>query len=175
MPPLSENSGLFAPRAPDTTRTSALPWLVAGAVLLMVAALVFFATRHHPAPANTVQPLAPYAASLAVTDLAMSESASLSGAKVTYLDGHIRNTGSQTVTAATVQVLFANDETLPPQLETLPLTLIRTHEPYVDTQPVSAAPLHPGDQREFRLIFENINTNWNGQMPVVHITDVTTQ
>jgi hypothetical protein len=48
----------------------------------------------------------PYAGSLALTGLAMSESANLAGGKVTYLDGHIANTGARTVTAVTVQVLF---------------------------------------------------------------------
>ena len=41
------------------------------------------------------------------------------------------------MTGITVQVIFRNDEAMPPQVETLPLTLIRTREPYIDTQPVS--------------------------------------
>ena len=49
---------------------------------------------------------------------------------------------------------------------------IRTHEPYIDTQTVAAAPLAPGQDREFRLIFENINNNWNIQIPEVHIVKV---
>jgi hypothetical protein len=59
------------------------------------------------------------------------------------------------------------------QIESVPLTLIRTHEPYIDTEPLSAAPLAPGDDREFRLIFENIAADWNQQVPdinPVHIT-----
>jgi hypothetical protein len=54
-------------------------------------------------------------------------------------------------------------------VETIPLSLIRTHEPYVDTEPVSAAPLKPGDNDEFRLIFEKIPENWNQQMPEIHV------
>ncbi len=113
------------------------------------------------APTNTVLPLAAYAANLPLSQLAMSESTSLSGGKSTFVDGHIQNTGSQTVTGVTVQVIFRNDEAMPPQMETVPLSLIRTREPYVDTQMVSAAPLKPGDEREFRLIFESIPANWN--------------
>ncbi len=105
----------------------------------------------------------------------MSESESLSGGKSTYIDGFLKNTGAKTVTGATVQVLFANDMALPPQVETLPLALIRTHQPYVDTQPVSAAPIAPGDEREFRLIFENISSNWNQQLPEIHVTQVSTR
>ena len=55
-----------------------------------------------------------------------------------------------------------------PQVETVPLTLIRTHEPYVDTEPVSAAPIKAGEVREFRLIFENIGANWNQQTAADH-------
>jgi hypothetical protein len=60
-------------------------------------------------------------------------------------------------------------------VETLPLSLIRTREPYIDTQPVSAAPLKPGDDREFRLIFEAIPTNWNMQLPEIRIVRVDTK
>ncbi len=124
-------------------------------------------------PRGTILPLDPYAANLQVSDLAMSEAQSFSGGKSTYIDGHIRNTGSKIVSGITVQVLFRNDVGLAPQVETLPLSLIRTHEPYVDTEPVSAAPLKPGDDREFRLIFEDINSNWNVQMPEIRVTGTT--
>jgi hypothetical protein len=107
-----------------------------------------------------------------MSQFAMSDSTSLSGFKSTFVDGHIHNAGAQTVTGITVQVIFRNDENLPPQIETLPLTLIRTRQPYVDTQSVSAAPLKPGDDRDFRLIFESIPDNWNFQMPEVRIIQV---
>lgn len=99
----------------------------------------------------------------------MSESENLSGGKLTYLDGHIQNTGTRTVTGVTVQVVFQNDEALAPQINTVPLTLIRMKEPYIDTEPVGADPLKLGDDREFRLIFEKVPTNWNTQMPEVRI------
>jgi hypothetical protein len=110
-----------------------------------------------------------------MSQLAMSESTSLSGGKSTFVDGHIRNAGNQTVSGITVQVIFRNDEAMPPQIETLPLSLVRTREPYVDTQPVSAAPLKPGDERDFRLIFESIPANWNTQMPEIRIIQVETK
>ena len=89
----------------------------------------------HKALPNGPQALDAYAGRLAISGVVMSESSSLSAVKVTYIDGMILNSGTQTVRGATVQVLFGNDEQLPPQIETLPLTLIRTHEPYVDTEP----------------------------------------
>ena len=112
---------------------------------------------------------------LAISGVAMSESTSLSGGKSTFLDGQVRNAGARTVTGVGVQVLFANDEGMPPQIATVPLMLIRTHEPYVDTEPVSADPLKPGQQREFRLTFEALPGNWNTQLPEIHLVRVTTK
>ena len=149
----------------------------AGGTTDVVARLVVLvlAGRHKSATPTTIQPLAPYAANLPISQLAMSESTSLSGGKSTFVDGHIKNTGNQTVTGITVQVLFRNNEAMPPQIETMPLSLIRTREPYIDTQPVSAAPLKPGDERDFRLIFESLPPNWNMQMPDVRIIQVDTK
>ncbi|RSL17828.1 uncharacterized protein DUF2393 [Edaphobacter aggregans] len=169
-------AGIFAPKAAAESRMPVSVWIIAGlAVLAVVVGLVFAGRKKTEAAPNTVLPLAAYAGNLPLSQLAMSESTSLSGGKSTFVDGYIKNTGSETVTGVTVQVIFRNDEAMPPQLETVPLALIRTREPYVDTQMVSAAPLKPGDEREFRLIFESIPTNWNYQMPEVHVVRVDTK
>jgi hypothetical protein len=145
-------------------------WGVAALVVLVVAGALVFAGRKKPAPPpSTLQPADAYAASLPLSQLAMSESTSLSGGKLTYLDGHVVNSGNRTVAGVTVQVVFQNDEQLAPQIETLPLTLIRMKDPYIDTEPVSANPIKPGDDREFRLTFESIPDNWNTQMPEVRV------
>jgi hypothetical protein len=34
---------------------------------------------------------------------------------------------------------------------------------------MSANPLKPGDDREFRLAFETVPANWNTQMPQVRV------
>jgi Protein of unknown function (DUF2393) len=145
-------------------------WSVAVLVVLLVVGGLLLSGRGKPVAApNTLQPTDAYAASLPLTQLAMSQSESLSGGKSTYLDGHIQNTGQKTVVGVTVQVVFQNDEALPPRIETVPVALIRTHEPYIDTELVSAEPLKPGDDREFRLTFETMPSNWNQQMPEVRI------
>jgi hypothetical protein len=170
------DSGLFAPPAPKRTGFPTVAWVVAGLVVLIVLGVLLVAGhRKPPAPGNTLQPIAAYAANLVISQPAMSEATNLSGGKYTYIDGHIKNTGTQTVAGVTVQVVFRNDVNLPPQIETVPLALIRTREPYVDTRPVSAAPLKPGDEREFRLTFETMPVNWNYQMPEIRITGVTTK
>lgn len=164
---------LFGARGPERRETPWLAWGIAGGVIALLAAAILLFTHHKAGPtANTVLPPATYAASLPVSGIEMSESTSLSGGKSTFIDGIVRNTGNATVTSATVQVLFANDEAMPPQVETVPLTLIRTRQPYVDIEPVSAAPIAPGEQREFRLIFEDVSENWNQQLPEIHVVRV---
>jgi len=160
----------FAEPARDRGGLSPAVWGVAALIMLVAVAIFAFAGRKNAPPApTTLQPPDAYAASLQVTSPAMSESENLSGGKMTYLDGHIRNTGSRTVTGATVQVVFANDEAMPPAIETVPLALIRTTQPYIDTEQVSAEPLKPGDGHDFRLAFESVPENWNQQMPLMRI------
>jgi len=162
----------FGPKAPQGGGVPAAAWLTAGVVVLALLAVLVIVGRKKAAPLTGIQPLAVYAANLPLSGLEMSESTSLSGGKSTFVDGRIRNTGNETVTGTTVQVIFRNDEGMPPQVETVPLMLIRTREPYVDTQTVGSAPLKPGEEREFRLIFESIPANWNQQMPEVHVIQV---
>ena len=120
-------------------------WGVAALIVIVVVGALVYAGRKKPAPApDTLQPADAYAASLPLSQFAMSESENLSGGKLTYLDGHVQNTGNRTVTGITVQVVFQNDVALAPQIDTVPLTLIRMKEPYIDTEPVSAAPAEAG-------------------------------
>jgi hypothetical protein len=145
-------------------------WGAAALIVIVLVGAIVYIGRKKPAPApNTLQTPDAYATSLPLSQFAMSESTNLSGGKLTYLDGHVTNTGSRTVTGITVQVVFQNDEAMPPQIDTVPLTFIRMKEPYIDTEPVSAAPLKPGDDREFRLTFETVPENWNTQMPEVRV------
>ena len=145
-------------------------WAIAAVIAIAVAGVLFFAGNKKPVEApKSLQPEDAYAASLPLTQFAMSESENLSGGKLTYLDGHVQNTAGKTVTAITVQVVFGNDEAMPPEIDTVPLMLIGMKQPYIDVQPVSANPLKPGDDREFRLTFETVPDNWNQQMPMVRV------
>jgi hypothetical protein len=167
---------LFTPKPTESGSNPIVAWVVAGVVVLLaIGTLLLVTHKKASTPGNIVQPLASYAPNLPLSQLAMSESENISGGKYTYIDGHVQNTGTQTVTGITVQVLFRNDVQLPPQIETQSLALIRTHEPYIDTQPVGVSPLKPGDDREFRLTFETIPGNWNYQMPEVHVIQVDTK
>jgi hypothetical protein len=175
--PISPSSEpLFTSRPPERVPFNFVPWAIAGVVVLLGLGLALMVGHRGPEPlAHALRPLDPYASSLVFSGLQMSESTSLSGGKSTYIDGRVKNAGTKTVTAATVQVLFSNSEAMPPQVETVPVAVIRTHEPYVDTQPMADTPLGPGDEREFRLIFEDIQSNWNQQMPEIRVVRVGTR
>ena len=159
-----------------------LPLAVAAGIVLVVAGVAFWSLEHQSARqkgAAAVTPISapqdPYAASLAVTRLAMSESGTLAGGKVTYLDGHIADQGPMTVTGITVQVLFRTYAHEVAQNETQPLKLIRMREPYIDLEPVSAAPLKPAGEQDFRLIFDAVSPDWDGAYPEVRILHVETR
>jgi hypothetical protein len=155
-----------------------LPLVIAAAAVLVVGAVVVL-VMERGRPTATVAPVSapadPYAASLLIANLQMSESGNLAGGKVTYLDGHIANKGDRTVTAISMQVLFRNAAQEVAQNETQQLKIIRTRDPYVDLQTVSAAPLKPGDERDFRLIFDRVTPDWDGAYPQLRILHVQTQ
>lgn len=173
--PLPQAPSFAEPR--EDRRFPAAAVGIAGLAVVVLMTVLSLAGRHRAVgfSAHTPQAASPYASNLLLDGLAMSESTSLAGGKSTYIDGRITNRGPSTLTGVTVQVLFAGDTGMPPQVETESLSLIRTREPYVDTQPVSAAPLGPNGQADFRLIFENLSGSWNGQQPEIRIIAVTSR
>lgn len=154
-----------------------LPIAVAAAAVVLAAGVVILVLGRGNKP--IVTPISaepdPYAANLPIIDVRMSESSNLAGGKVTYIDGHITNNGNKTVTGVAAQVLFRNVANEVAQNETQQLKWIRTREPYVDLEPVSAAPLKPGDGRDFRMIFDTVAASWNGAYPEVRIVHVETR
>lgn len=152
-----------------------MPLAIAAAAVLFVAAIAVFMMQRGKGTV-TVTPISaapdPYATSLPITNVVMSESSNLAGGKVTYIDGHITNTGNKTVTGVSAQVLFRNVANEVAQNETQPLKWIRTRDPYVDLEPASAAPLKPGDSQDFRMIFDSVTPDWNGVYPEIRIVRI---
>ncbi len=146
--------------------TAAVATAIVVVVLVIVGFVVF--SRGRAAPAGG----AGYASNLEVSDLHLSQSESLSGGRSTYVDGHVVNRGDKTVTGATVEAQFAGGNV---QTLSAPVSIIRTRQPYVDTEPMSSAPLAPGAQADFRLIFEGVNDSWDQQMPKLRVSEVTTK
>ena len=169
-----EDAGFLAPHQAREA-TSWMPWIIAAAVVIVgLGVLVIAGGRSTPqSPLGTgMAPPDPYAPKLGFSGIQMSEATSFSGAKVTYIDGQITNSGDRTVTAVTVQVGFHNDMGQFAQRLAVPLSLIRTREPYVDTQPVSASPIEPGQTRDFRLTFDTVPADWNQQVPEARVISV---
>jgi hypothetical protein len=155
-----------------------LPPVVAAAVVIaLLSATILFHKHNGGSPAATPISAAtdPYAARLPIGNLSMSESSNLAGGKFTYLDGHIANQGGRTVTGVTVQVLFRDGFHEIAWNVTERLRLIRVRDPYVDLEPVSAAPLKPGDGHDFRLVFDSVPEQWNGSYPEIRIVSVATR
>ncbi len=152
-----------------------LPVVIAAAVVAVVVVVVVLVSQHGK-PAATVTPISAkpdsYAAYLPISRLVMSEASNLVGGKVTYVDGHIDNTGTKTLTGITVQVLFRDMANEVAQNETQSLMFIRTRDPYVDLEPVSLAPLKPGQGQDFRLIFDGVSPDWNGAYPQIRVVRV---
>ncbi|MFT4113066.1 DUF2393 family protein [Silvibacterium sp.] len=157
---------------------SPLPWIIAGVLIVLVVGGLLVVS-HHAQPANPggagLAAPDPYAASLKISDVKMSQTSNMAGAQLTYIDGNIANTGAKTVTAVTVQVAFKDFTNVLAQKSTMPLNLVRMREPYVDTEPVSAAPIKPGETREFHLIFDHVPDSWNQQYPELRVIGVETR
>ncbi|HEV2213819.1 MAG TPA: DUF2393 family protein [Terracidiphilus sp.] len=153
-------------------------WIPLGiaAFVVIAIAVIFALALRRDSNQSTVEPVnAPldaYAASLPITNLAMSESSNFVGNRITYVEGHIANKGSRTVTGIRVQALFYDYASQAAQNTTQPLMLIRTRQPYVDVEPVSADPIKPGEERDFRLVFDGVSENWNGAYPTLKILHV---
>jgi hypothetical protein len=168
-------SGFLNSGSPAREPRSILPWAIAGTVVGLVL-LVLLITGRRPAPSNPggagLAPPDPYARNLALLNIRMSESSTMIGAKQTYIDGDITNNGDKTLTGITVQVAFRDFTNQIGQKNTMPLTLIRTREPAIDIEPVSAAPIGPGQTREFHLIFDHVTQDWNQQYPEIRVIAV---
>ena len=168
-----QNASGFLSKTTEKESRSLLPWIIAGAVVIAGLLLLFVFGGKKAAPYNpggaALAAADPYAASLPITGLQMSESHNFAGGKVTYVDGQLTNTGTQTISSITVQLAFRDFGNQLVQKETQQLALIRTREPYVDTEPVSDDPIKPGDRRDFRIVLDQVAGDWNGQYPEVRI------
>lgn len=146
--------------------------IAAVAVVILVAVLMMIGHRKKSGALD-----ASYAPNLTISDVKMSQSEQMTDGRhtlghITYIEGHIQNTGPMTVTGATVKVTFANDGGAPPEVDMRPLRIIRFRTPEIDTAPLSELPLAPGKSGDFQLIFENVTDNWNQQTPAVQVVGV---
>ena len=169
------NTGPQLVGSPAAQDRNWLPLVVAAAIVLAVLVgliVVFGHGKSGPAVTPISAPTDPYAGNLAIGGLQMSESAIMTGGKVTYLDGRIQNNGSRTVTGISVQVLFRDPAHEVAWNVTQPLEIIRTRDPYIDVEPLAVAPLAPGKGEDFRLIFDTVPRDWDGAYPEIRFIHV---
>jgi hypothetical protein len=117
----------------------------------------------------------PYAGKLELSKIRMAQAENMLGGSSTYVEGDVKNTGDKTVTGATVEVTFRNTLREVVQRENQTLRVVLARAPAIDVGALNLAPLKPGEQREFQLIFEHVSADWNGQYPELRITTVTTR
>jgi Protein of unknown function (DUF2393) len=168
---------MFEPQRPaEREPRSPVPWIVAavGVIGVLIGLIVM---THRPAQTNPggagMAPADPYAVNLTISNLQMSQAGSMAGGQNTYIDGQITNKGQETLTGITVQVGFIGFTGQLVGKPAMPLALIRTREPYVDTEPVRVAPILPGQTRDFRLIFDSVPPDWNQNYPEIRVIQVT--
>jgi hypothetical protein len=157
--------GLFSEPPEDKHFPTTAVSIAAVAVAILVTVLVLIARRPAVAP-PTVN--ASYGPNLELSGIQMSEADSQTGGRLIYIDGRVTNHGTATITGVRVQVTFPDDLSQPPQVETVPMNV-------VDTRPIAASPIAAGQAVDFRLIFDDINENWNQQQPDFKIAQVTTK
>jgi hypothetical protein len=165
--------GLLQPSSTIEDRdTSKRTILIAIAVVVVIAGIVALLLREGPRAQSGPPPYAPY---VKLSDLKMSQAQNFAGFTVTYVDGTVTNLGNKTVTHAVVRVTFRDAYGQVAQVEEVPLKVLETGGPYLDTADLSAMPLAPGQNKPFRLIFERISQQWNMGYPELQVSDVSTK
>jgi hypothetical protein len=144
--------------------------VVAIAVVVGMVLMVALLLRE---PVKTAPKIPPYAAKLQISDVKMSQAQNFVGASVTYIDGNIANIGDKIVTHAVVRVTFKDSYGQVAQIEFVPIKLLQTSGPYLDTVDLATAPLASGQTKPFRLIFEHVSEQWNQASPELKVTDLT--
>lgn len=165
--------GLIQPSPVEVERdTSKRTIVIAITVVVVVVGLIAVLLREQPKPIGGPPP---YAASLKLSDLKMSQAQNFVGASVTYIDGTLTNAGDKNVTHVVVRVTFKDLYDQIAQVESVPIKVLRTSGPYPDTVDLSVTPLAPGQSQPFRLIFEHLSEQWNQAYPDLQITAVDTK
>ena len=170
---------LFAAETPSVNSAAEgadrnwMPWIVALVVICCGLGVVFWLGR--PAANSNGNRVDPYAKYVTLGNVQVSQASNFAGDQLTYVDGTIQNRGNRAIASMTIQAAFPNVTGDAPQVLQAPLSLVRSRDPYVDTQPISAAPLAAGKTQDFRLVFDNVSPMWNQQPPSLRIVDVGTR
>jgi hypothetical protein len=166
----SEQGPVFTPPANQSQNRPWIP-MAGGAALVLVILAAFILFGHSGKPASS-SPSDPNLARLNISDLHMATAQNFAGGSVTYIEGKITNSSDRKVTDARVEVLFKNSLGETAQKDTIPVTILLRSTPYIDYGSLEAAPLAPGQGRNFRLTLEHVSTDWDGQVPQVRVVTI---
>jgi hypothetical protein len=159
---------------PDRRDRSGFPAAFAiGAVivLLLFAGLVLLtrSTQPHRTTAAATLPFGAEeqnyaAANIHFQDVAFSQSSNLLNQEFTYATGKISNDGSRTVRGLEITLEFHDQ---------FNQVILRETQRAVE---LTAAPLPPGQQRDFQITIEqHIPSTWNQQYPSIRVTGLVLQ
>lgn len=149
-----------------------MPWIVALVVICFGLGVLYWFGRP---VANFSGGVDPYAKNVVLGNMQVSQASNFAGDHLIYVDGTIENHGNRSITSMTLQASFPDETGDAPQILQAPVTLIRSRDPYVETQSISVAPLVAGQNKDFRLVFDNVSAMWNHQAPSLQIVDITTR
>lgn len=145
-----------------TGSRSRLPLFIAGAVVLLGAAGVWYLERSKPAPPDL--PLTPeakaYVRNLQLSDVTMKGSQSYFNQVVVEIDGKIGNTGDRNLAVVEIYCVFYDNYG---QL------VLRKRLPIVSER---MGGLKPGETKSFRLPFDELPESWNHAMPQLVIAGI---
>ncbi|MBZ5697214.1 MAG: DUF2393 domain-containing protein [Acidobacteriia bacterium] len=133
-------------------------------VALLIGGAVLFSRFSSPAGSETVKPLPMrpseqgYAPQIHFLEPKMSRAANFLNQEVTFIFGTIENGGNRRIRQIEITLEF--------------------HDPFNqvvlrDTQrlfPPNAAPLAPGERRDFQIGYESIPAQWNNVYPSIRVT-----
>src|ERR1700685_3218920 len=152
---------------PDSSRRIIF---IAVSSVIVIALVGAFLLRGQPKGASGPPP---YATNLKLSDFKMSAAENFVGATVSYIDGTVTNTGSQTVTHVALEIVFKDELGQLAQREDVALKVLKSNGAYPEPVDLNLSPLGPGQSQPFRLTFESISAQWNHQYPEIQITGVT--
>jgi hypothetical protein len=144
--------------------------LLAGIVILVIAASLWFLFKPRPAPQqNTLQLVVTpkmsdsqkdYTKYLRVENVAMSRAENFLHQEVTTMNAEVVNSGPQAIAALELSVEFSDE---------MNQVVLREARGVLGVPPAALA---PGERRAFEISFDHVPPSWNMQQPTVRVSSL---
>jgi preprotein translocase subunit SecY len=167
---MADDPNIFPP-AQEPEERNWVPIVVGLVGVLAVVVGIALLTRSR---VETVATPNPYAASLKMSELRMSQSDNFAGTTVTYLDFRLTNAGNQTLIGASAEALFKDDLGQVVQKELLPVKVLKPSAvgSADDVYDLSVSPLGPGETKTVRLTLDRVASGWNQAVPELRFVNL---